>query len=143
LHVVDSATRLNAAKVLEAYSKSYGQSSDGIWDVLIDIWRTMQTGFPDRIRVDSGAAFTSSKCKALTESKGIKLRISGVESHSSLGIGERYHAPLRRVYQKMEHDFAHFCPSLLLRIATKAINDTIGEHGLVPSLLVFGVFPHQ
>jgi hypothetical protein len=34
LHVIDSATRSNAAKVLDSHSESHGQSSDGTWDVL-------------------------------------------------------------------------------------------------------------
>jgi hypothetical protein len=45
------------------------------------------------------------------------------------------------VYQKIEHEFPHVGPALLLRIAVKAINDTMGTHGLVPSLLVVGVVP--
>jgi hypothetical protein len=37
LNVFDSATRFNAATFLDAHSESYGQSSDGSWDALIDI----------------------------------------------------------------------------------------------------------
>jgi hypothetical protein len=81
------------------------------------------------------------KWKTLTESRGITLCISGVEAHNSLGIGERYLGPLRRVYQKIEHKFPHVGPALILRIAVKAINDTMGTNELVPSLLVFGVVP--
>jgi hypothetical protein len=141
LHVIDSATRFNAATFLDSHSESYGQSSDGIWDAFIDIWCSIYTGYPDRLRIDSGSAFTSVKWKTLTEFRGITLRISGVEAHNSLGIGERYHGPLRRVYQKIEHEFSHVGPALRLRIAVKAINDTMGTNGLVPSLLVFGVVP--
>jgi transposase InsO family protein len=119
----------------------HGQSSDGIWDALIDIWCSIHTGYPDRLRIDSGSAFTSVKRKTLTESRGITLRISGVEAHNSLGIGERYHGSLRRLYQKIEHEFPHVGPALLLRIAVKAINDTMGTNGLVPPLLVFDVVP--
>jgi hypothetical protein len=81
------------------------------------------------------------KWKTLTESRGITLRISGVEVHNQLGIWERYNCPLWRVYQKIEHEFPHVCPVLLLRIEVKAINDTMGTNGLVPSLLVFSVVP--
>jgi hypothetical protein len=81
------------------------------------------------------------KWKTLTESRGITHRISGVEAHNLLGIGERYHGPLRRVYVKIEHEFPHVGPALLLRIAVKTINDAMGTDGLVPSLLVFGAVP--
>jgi hypothetical protein len=105
------------------------------------MWCSIYTGYPDRLRIHSGSAFTSVKQKMQTESRGITLRISGVESHNSLGIWERYHGPLRRVYQKIEHEFPHVGPALLLRIAVKAINDAMGTNGLVPSLLVFGAVP--
>jgi transposase InsO family protein len=125
----------------DSHSESYGQSLDGTWDAFIDIWCSIYTGYPDRHRGDSGSAFTSVKWKTPTESRGITLRISRVEAHNSLGIGERYHGPRRRVYQKVEHEFPHFAPALLLQIAVKAINNTMGTNGLVPSLHVFGVVP--
>jgi hypothetical protein len=37
LHVIDSATRSNAAAFLDSHSESYEQSSDGTWDAVIDI----------------------------------------------------------------------------------------------------------
>jgi hypothetical protein len=141
LHVIDSATRFKAATFLDSHSESYGQRLDGIWDAFIDIWCSIYTGYPDRLRIDSESAFTSVKWKTLTGSRGITLLISGVEAHNSLGIGERYHGPLRRVYQKIEHEFPHVGPALLLQIAVKAITDTTGTNGLAPSLLVFGVVP--
>jgi hypothetical protein len=86
LHVIDNATRFNAATFLYSHLVLYGQSSEGIWDDFIDIWCSIYSGYQDRLRIDSGSAFTSVKCKTLTESRGITLRISGVEAHNSLGI---------------------------------------------------------
>jgi hypothetical protein len=63
LHVIDSATRFNAATFLDSNSESYGQSSDGISDAFIDIWCSIYTRYPDRLRVDSVSAFTSVKWK--------------------------------------------------------------------------------
>jgi hypothetical protein len=75
---------------------------------------------------------------------GISLRISGIESHNSLGIGERLHGPLRRIYRKVTMTHPDIQPAIGLRLAVKAMNDAIGEDGLVPSLLVFGISPrHQ
>jgi hypothetical protein len=88
LQVIDFATRFNTASFLDSHSESYGQSSDGIWDAFIDIWCSIYTECLDRLRIDSGSAFTSVKWKTLTESRGITLRISGVEAqnnHSVLG----------------------------------------------------------
>jgi hypothetical protein len=72
---------------------------------------------------------------------GIRLRISGVEAHNSLGIGEILHEPLPLIYRKVQTDYPHIPPRTVLKLAVKAMNDTVGENGLVPSLLVFGVTP--
>jgi hypothetical protein len=132
LHIIDSATRFNAATYLDSHSESYGQSPDGIWDAFIDIWCSIYTGSPDRLRIDSGSAFASLKWKTLTESRGITLRISGVEAHNSLVLGSDITAHFGAFYQKIEHEFPHVGPALLLQISVKAINDTMGTNGLVP-----------
>jgi hypothetical protein len=38
-------------------------------------------------------------------------------------------------------DYPHIPPRTDLKLAMKSMNDTIGENGLVPSILVFGVAP--
>lgn len=67
--------------------------------------------------------------------------MSGVESHNSIGDGERYHDPLRRIYQKIRFSEPGLELELVMRLAVKAMNDTMNPEGLVPSLLVFGVLP--
>ena len=64
-----------------------------------------------------------------------------MESHNSITNGERYHAPLRRIYQLLRNNNPNLSKSLALRYALKGINDTANLNGLVPSLLVFGVVP--
>jgi hypothetical protein len=51
------------------------------------------------------------------------------------------HGPLRRIYRKVSFDFPAAPPEMILKCATKALNDTMGENGLVPSLLIFGIIP--
>ena len=138
LHIVDTATRFSAAAFLD---DDFNQSVEGIWLAFIQIWCTMYTGYPNRIRVDQGSSFTSDRWRQLTDLAGIQLRISGVKAHSSLGIGERLHEPLRRIYRKVRADYPQAHNKILLNIAVKAMNDTIGEKGLVPSLLAFGITP--
>jgi hypothetical protein len=84
-----------------------------------------------------GVHFVSPKWKRFTDLSKIKLVQSGVEAHNYLGVGERYHNPLRRVYHKVRKDFPSMSLGLALRLAVKAMNDTMGPYGLVPSLLVF------
>ncbi|KDN69178.1 hypothetical protein CSUB01_12252 [Colletotrichum sublineola] len=56
-----------------------------------------------------------------------------------IGKVERYHAPLRRAYKIFRDEGES--PTVALQLAVKAINDTAGPDGLVPTLLVFGAYP--
>ena len=49
-----------------------------------------------------------------------------------------YHAPLRRIFLKIQMDIPEIPKTLALALANKAMNDTCGPEGIVPSLLVFG-----
>lgn len=62
-----------------------------------------------------------------------------MESHNSLGTGERYHEPFRRVLQKIRYSGPDVNAEHALRLAVKAMNDTMNPEGHVPSLLVSGV----
>lgn len=104
-------------------------------------WSTIYPGHPNTIRVDQRSHFTGLRWQKNTEDNGILLKLTGIESHSSIGLGERYRAPLRRIYSKMRHSSPSVLPAMVLRLAQKAMNDTTGPSGLVPSLLVFGVMP--
>lgn len=77
----------------------------------------------------------------MSESSAIEIRCSGVRAHNSLGIGRRHHGPLRCCYNKINTDFEHVEENLLLKIAVKTMNDTIGESGFVSSQLVVFVTP--
>jgi hypothetical protein len=83
--------------------------------------------------------FTSPRRKELSDMAGIRLQLSGIESHNSIGIDERYNAPLRYICTKIRMDYPELDSNLVLRLSIKAMNDTMGPEGLVPSLLVFGV----
>jgi hypothetical protein len=71
----------------------------------------------------------------------VSLRHTVTESHSSLGAGEQIHYRIRTIYNKISAEHPDLQPSMRLSINIKALNDTAGPDGLVPSLLVFGVFP--
>lgn len=134
LHIVDEGTRYSAAVRL------LNQSTSHIWTMIIRCWAGIYTGMPNRIIVDQGTCFGPSFVR-LAEMSGVKVEHTGTESHNSLGIGERYHQPLRNTLRKMfiTHPKADFDTALAL--ATKALNDTLGPEGLVPSALVFGDLP--
>lgn len=54
---------------------------------------------------------------------------------------ERFHGPLRTIFKKIRKERPDLPRDLVLQTALKAMNDTIGPEGLVPSLLVYGVTP--
>jgi hypothetical protein len=101
LHIVDTAIRFSAATFIDSNLATYGQSVEVVWLAMMGTWFTVYTGYPNRLRVDAGSIFSSNRWKQLSDMTSIRLRISGVEAHNSLGIGERLHEPLRRIYKKV------------------------------------------
>jgi hypothetical protein len=135
LHVVDTQTDFNSGVFL------HGKSAEMVWIAFLECWATLYAVYPDKMRTDQGAQFTSPRWKELTDSVGIELVLSVVESHNSIGAGERYQDPLRRIYQKVRFDFQDLQTDIALQISVKAMNDTMNNDGLVHSLLVFGIMP--
>jgi len=63
-----------------------------------------------------------------------------VEAHHSMGKVERYHMPLRRVYQILTEELKGqgIPKEVILQMALEVNNDVLGPNGYVPTLLVFG-----
>jgi hypothetical protein len=66
-----------------------------------------------------------------------------VEAHWSVGLVERAHPALRRAYQIITDECKDIHKELALQMAVKAVNDTAGPDGLVPTLLVYGAYPRM
>lgn len=60
-----------------------------------------------------------------------------------MGIVERYHKPLQRAYNIIKEETKSTDKSLILQMSIKAINDTAGPDGIIPTLLVFGAYPRM
>ncbi|KHJ30399.1 hypothetical protein EV44_g3633 [Erysiphe necator] len=139
LHVVDEATRFQAAKWLK------NMSSQHIWEALRMCWIDVYLGPRDIINHDAGTNFTSHEFLQNAQALAIETKTAPVESANSMGIVERYHKPLRRAYEIIKEDLGTNNSleqkAMVLQMATKAINDTAGYDGIVPTLLVFGAFP--
>ena len=67
----------------------------------------------------------------------IVLKMVPIESPSFMGIREEYHGPLRRIFKKLYEEQPRSYKDNILGLSVKAMNDTLGSEGLVPSLLVF------
>lgn len=134
LHVVDEGTRFGASRFLKDIS------TKSIWKALLECWATIYTGLPNRMLVDQGTQFGDLFINMAAASNVIVER-TGVEAHSSLGIVERHHQPLRQTFRRIMVQFPNCDKELALAFAQKAMNDTLGPEGLVPSSLVFGEYP--
>ena len=87
--------------------------------------------------VDEGAQF-SATFSDLAKLHDINVEKSGIQSHNSLGIGERYHKPQRDTYRKLKIHLPSMQHQFLLTMAVKAMNETLVPEGTVPYALIFG-----
>ena len=134
LHIVDGERRFSAASFLPKISK------DAVWDAIVLCWSSVYTGHPQNMMVDEGSQFRKVFAE-LASIHDVNLEKSGVESHNSLGIGERYQKPLRDILRKLKLDHPKMQKQILLALAMKAMNYTLGPEGFVPSALEFGDSP--
>lgn len=72
---------------------------------------------------------------------GIHLRFNSIDAQNSTERRESYHYALRRTFEFTKSEHSKLSDKIILRISIKAIDDTMGPEGPVPSLLVFGTLP--
>lgn len=137
LHVVDTATTFQAARFLKDVSAKH------TWEALRLCWIDVYQGPPDWITTDAGRNFHAQEFRQSARSMGISIKEVPVEAHNSIGKVERYHAALRRAYEIIRAESPSTPPEAALQSALKAINDTAGPEGIVPTLLVFGAYPRM
>ena len=137
LHMVDEATHFSAACFLR------NQSTSEIWKCIRKLWILTYMGPPDFLTVDQGTAYVSKEMKNNIAAAGIVLEEAPIENPGTIGVVERYHAPLKRAYLKIRATLTK--PDAnddeCLQMAIYASNTTIGPEGLCPMLLVFGALP--
>ena len=90
--------------------------------------------------VDQGTNFDRLFIKMAAQSN-VEVQKTAIEVHSSLGLCKRFHQPLRTIYRKIMVSHPETDNTLALSLAVKAMNDTLGPEGFVPSALVFGEYP--
>ena len=74
----------------------------------------------------------------------INVKEVPIEAHNSIGKVEQYHALLHRAFEVIREELRDKTNlDLFLQMAIKAINDTAGPDGIVPTLLVFGAYPRM
>jgi hypothetical protein len=113
------------------------------WDTLRICWINTYLGPPDKLIHNAEKNFASTEFRQLANSMAIKVKEVPVKAYNSVGQVERYYTPLRRVYKiiqdKLENK--HINKEIMLQMAVKAINNSAGPDGIVPTLLVFSAYP--
>ena len=137
LHIVDEGTRFQAGRWLQNISAKH------TWDTLRMCWIDTYMGPPDIITTDAGKNFVSKEFKQYATTFGTATKSVPVEAHNSIGMVERYHGPLRRAYRIISVELPDITKEMALQMAFKAINDSVGPDGLIPTLLVFGAYPRM
>lgn len=135
LHVIDDHTGFRNAVSLRS------KTTEDIWSAFVACWVSTYVGYPGQIRSDQESGVCSGLFRDLATTHGIKLEFSGVASHNSMGKVEQAHALLRKISKILLQEHPRLSSAMRLRYAVKALNDTAGDKGLVPSMLVFGVTP--
>lgn len=135
LQVVDEATKFQSARFLKSMSAQHA------WDAVRACWMDYYLGPPVFAVHDPGTNFHSKEFCENVRAVGTENITMPVEAHNSVGIVERYHIPLRRVYNILLIELPDITREERLQMAIKSVNDTAGPDGLVPTLLVFGAYP--
>jgi hypothetical protein len=105
------------------------------------MWIDMYVGPPDLIATNAGKNFVSKEFVDNAASLSIKVKEVPVEAYNSIGKVERYHAVIRRAFEIITNELSTSTTmEHRLQMAVKAVNDTAGPNGLVPTLLVFGTY---
>lgn len=92
--------------------------------------------------VEQGSYYISQELKGNLEAADINLVEAPIENPGTIGIVERYQAPLRAAYEILRADFDRkTSDDECLRMAVYSVNATVGPEGLCPIILVFCVMP--
>lgn len=132
LHIADTETGFQNAIF------NRGKTAENLWTDFINCWPSFYIGFPEFLRLDREPSFHFHgiplkrwKCRYFTS-------FYCTEAHNSRRQGERYHHFLRIIFHVICYKHPNLDNKAKLRLFIKAMDDTVGPKGLVPSLLVFG-----
>lgn len=132
-HVVDTASKFSGGTGFIHTEWITDSPSTAFWIAFVSTWCLAYTGYTNRLRTYQGSAFTSDCWRQLADTNRFQLRLSVIETLSSRNVCEKYHNPLCRINRKIRFLLLSVYPPYLFRVATKAMNETIIDNGLVLS----------
>jgi len=117
--------------------------SNSVWEAFLRCWVTVYAGYLGQLYLVQGTNFQSSEWRQMMRDPGIEALDSGVESHKSLGDGERYHAMLRHIVRLIRGSRPSISDNRTLAVAVWAMTQTAGPAGISPQALVLGIQPRM
>jgi hypothetical protein len=118
LSVVDRDTRYQSAIFLPTGTKALD-----VRQPLLRFWICRYAGAPDSIRTGYGSQFVAAEFKVLSAEMNISCSAVPVESAHSMGIGERYQGPIRRIFERLRLAHPRAPKDLLPDISVKTCNE--------------------
>lgn len=128
LHITDEGTRFSAAKFLPDVLTC------NVYRIMLEGLVTITTGLSHKFLVVQGSNF-GTLFADMASVGNVTIERTPIQSHKSLGLGERYSEQLRRSFRKLKLDHQSEFTAVFLAISIKALNITLGADGLVPSEL--------
>lgn len=89
----------------------------------MEMWVLTYLGAPDNLRHDQGSQFEAAEFQAMAAEAGIRCRPVGCEAANAMGVGERYHGPLRRTFLKLQTSYNMKPLSSMIKVPTAGPSD--------------------
>ena len=89
---------------------------------------------------DTGKNFASEEFRQHAKAMDITVKEVPVKAHNSISKIERYHTLLRRAFKILVKELPNTLKNAVLQMLVKAINNSAGLEGIIPTLLVFSVY---
>jgi hypothetical protein len=106
------------------------------------IWIDIYINFPNIIVINAGTNFINLKFVNSAKIIAIEIEEIPVKAHYFIGKIEKYHAFVKRAFEIITANLGNIItPEHVLQMAVKAVSNTAGPNGLIPTFLMFGTFP--
>jgi hypothetical protein len=107
------------------------------------MWIDTYVGPSDVIVTNTSTNFVGSKFVNNARILAIEVKEIPVKAYHLIDKVEKYYSPIRRAFEIITADLGNnVIPDNALQMAVKAVNNTTGPNGFIPTLLVFGTYPH-
>jgi hypothetical protein len=144
LHGLSCVLMVCLGTTFRAAAFTSGETSGELFEVFHNNWVTKYGGAPKFVVVDQAQNLQSAEFQGLCAEMGVTIIDKGVEAHSSLGSGERFHKSLRETWDKcaLESRNRNLSADALLSLEVFfSLNAVPDSSGRSSSLMVFGQVP--